>query len=107
MKPKTILSLLLIISLLAGFFLLSGFAFADPNSDKLQQMLDAMGLERGGERMKLYTVREVAAILRKRQAFVRAEIAAGRLAAVKLGTQGTRITEEALREYISKMSMSA
>ncbi len=57
----------------------------------------------GAERMKLYTVREVAAILHKRQAFVRAEIAAGRLAAVRLGPRGTRISEEALREYITKM----
>lgn len=56
--------------------------------------------------MKLYTVAEVAKILHKRQAFVRAEIAAGRLDAVKLGPRGTRITEETLREYISKMTMT-
>jgi excisionase family DNA binding protein len=54
--------------------------------------------------MKYYTVREVATILHKRQQFIRYEIAAGRLRAVRLSVRGTRISEEALREYMSKMA---
>ncbi len=49
------------------------------------------------------TVAQVAKILHKRTAFVRDEIKAGRLKAAKLGIRGTRISEEAVREYIAKM----
>jgi excisionase family DNA binding protein len=52
---------------------------------------------------KYYTVREVANTLHKRQQFVRDEIAAGRLAASKLGIRGIRIGEDALREYLTRM----
>lgn len=51
---------------------------------------------------RLYTVKEVAKILHKRQKFVRDEIAAGRLAGGKLSQRGTRISEEALRQYIQQ-----
>jgi excisionase family DNA binding protein len=54
--------------------------------------------------MECMTVAQVARILLKRQAFVRGEIKAGRLRAVKLGPRGTRISEEALQAYINKMS---
>ena len=54
--------------------------------------------------LKYYTVREVAMILHKRQQFVRDEIAAGRLAASKLGIRGIRISEDALREYVARMA---
>ena len=50
------------------------------------------------------TVAQVAYLLHKRTAFVRAEIKAGRLRAVKLGPRGTRISEEALRDYIDNMA---
>lgn len=53
--------------------------------------------------MKLYTVREVATILRKRQEFVRNEITTGKLDAIKLGLRGTRISKEALQKYLSKV----
>ncbi len=44
-KTPKLMSVILIATLLAGLFLLSGSAFADTNSDKLQQMLEAMGLK--------------------------------------------------------------
>jgi excisionase family DNA binding protein len=53
--------------------------------------------------MEYMTVTQVARILRKRKAFVRDEIKAGSLRAVKLGPRGTRISEEALQAYINKM----
>lgn len=53
---------------------------------------------------RLYTVREIAQILKKRQAFVRAEIAAGRLDAMKLSQRGIRISEEALQQYMRKLA---
>ncbi len=54
--------------------------------------------------MEYMTVAQVSRILRKRKAFVRDEIKAGRLRAVKLGHRGTRISEEALQAYINQMS---
>jgi len=54
--------------------------------------------------LKLYKVPEVAKILGKKKSFVYELIYTGRLKATKLSSRGTRISESALIDYLTKES---
>lgn len=52
--------------------------------------------------MQLYTVAEVAKILRVRKSFVYELVAQGRLRALRLSSRRIRIPEEALRQFLEQ-----
>jgi excisionase family DNA binding protein len=67
----------------------------------LYNLLSTIFLNEGGGKLKVYTVQEVAEILKISEVSLRKHIRAGKLRVSKIGRH-YRISEEQLREYLEK-----